>query len=155
MNLDIFNKWATLAANVGVLVGIVFLASELNQNTRATRAEIYQSRAFENADTRISVLQPGQLEEVLFKTDYGNWSDDFEVGTVNELSEIERWRLKQYVEADIRMFDNNLYQCGLGFHDSVFCIANEEAVKSRLDDWEEILEYPINPMFTRILSLKD
>ena len=33
MNNDRFNRWLTLAANIGVLVGIVFLALEIRQNS--------------------------------------------------------------------------------------------------------------------------
>jgi len=33
MNSDGLNQWLTLAANFGVLVGIVFLALEIRQNT--------------------------------------------------------------------------------------------------------------------------
>lgn len=33
MNSDRLNRWLTLAANVGVLVGIVFLALEIRQNS--------------------------------------------------------------------------------------------------------------------------
>ena len=35
MNADKVNKWLTLAANIAVIAGIVFLALELNQNSRA------------------------------------------------------------------------------------------------------------------------
>lgn len=33
MNLDNINKWLSFAANIGVIIGIFFLALELNQNT--------------------------------------------------------------------------------------------------------------------------
>ena len=39
MNLDSTNRWLTLAANIGVLAGIIFLAYELQQNTVATQLE--------------------------------------------------------------------------------------------------------------------
>ena len=45
MNLSDLNKTITLAANVGVLAGIVFLAVEVNQNTRATDVEANWSRS--------------------------------------------------------------------------------------------------------------
>lgn len=32
MNLDNLNKWLTLASNLGVLIGIIFLTVEINQN---------------------------------------------------------------------------------------------------------------------------
>jgi len=45
MKLEELNKWLTLGANLGVLVGIAFLAYEISQNTEAlysqTRATIY------------------------------------------------------------------------------------------------------------------
>jgi len=42
MNLDNFNKWLTLAANIGVIVGIVFLAIEIQQNTKVQLANSRQ-----------------------------------------------------------------------------------------------------------------
>ena len=34
MNMEKLNHWLTLTANIGVLIGIVFLASEINQSNR-------------------------------------------------------------------------------------------------------------------------
>ena len=39
MNLDSTNRWLTLAANIGVMAGIIFLAFELQQNTVATQLD--------------------------------------------------------------------------------------------------------------------
>ena len=39
MDADRLNRWLTLIANLGVVAGLVFLAVELNQNTKATIAE--------------------------------------------------------------------------------------------------------------------
>lgn len=38
MNVETVNRWLTLAANVGVIVGIAFLIVEINQNTQATKS---------------------------------------------------------------------------------------------------------------------
>jgi hypothetical protein len=38
MNMDKLNKWLMLVANIGVIVGIAFLAVEVNQNNRLLRA---------------------------------------------------------------------------------------------------------------------
>jgi hypothetical protein len=35
MKLSAINDWLTLAANIGVLAGIIFLAMEIQQNTTA------------------------------------------------------------------------------------------------------------------------
>ena len=38
MNVEKWRRWLTLAANVGVLAGIIFLAVEIRQNTLAVQA---------------------------------------------------------------------------------------------------------------------
>ena len=42
MKLDDLNRWLTLAANLGVILGIVFIGIEMNQSTRATKAQTAQ-----------------------------------------------------------------------------------------------------------------
>ena len=43
MNWDRLNRWLTLFANLGVFVGIVFLAVEIRENTKATQAASIQA----------------------------------------------------------------------------------------------------------------
>jgi len=43
MNADSINKWLTLGANLGVLMGITLVAYEINQATVTTRAEMISS----------------------------------------------------------------------------------------------------------------
>lgn len=60
MNFDHLNRWLTLIANVGVLIGIVFLAREIDQSNRIAerdgRSELvsneleFQSTLIENPD---------------------------------------------------------------------------------------------------------
>ena len=45
MKSDKINRWLTLAANIGVLVGIVVLIVEIGQNTELMRAQMVQARA--------------------------------------------------------------------------------------------------------------
>lgn len=49
--MDRLNEWLTLFANVAVLIGIVFVAYEIQQNTEATHAQ-----------TREAVLAAAQIE---------------------------------------------------------------------------------------------
>lgn len=39
MNMDNINKWFTLAANIGVIAGIIFLAIELQQNNNLLQSQ--------------------------------------------------------------------------------------------------------------------
>ena len=60
MNLDSTNRWLTLAANVGVLAGIIFLAYEIQQNTAATRLEAAGN--FQSSFAEIEMLIAGNPE---------------------------------------------------------------------------------------------
>ena len=44
MDSDRLNRWLTLVANVGVLVGLILILFELNQNSDLMRSQIVQSR---------------------------------------------------------------------------------------------------------------
>ncbi|NIP23581.1 MAG: hypothetical protein GWN81_05995, partial [Phycisphaerae bacterium] len=45
MNSDQLNRWLTLGANIGVVVGIALLILEINQNTEMMRAQMTQARS--------------------------------------------------------------------------------------------------------------
>ena len=45
MNLDRLNQWLILAANLGVLIGIIILSMEIRQNTVAIRGTAIQTAA--------------------------------------------------------------------------------------------------------------
>ena len=53
MDFDRLNKWMTLAANVGVLAGIVFLAFEIRQNERAVTLD-YELALLDSASLDVS-----------------------------------------------------------------------------------------------------
>ena len=40
MNSDQIGRWLTLAANVGVIAGLILVAVQINQNTAITKAQI-------------------------------------------------------------------------------------------------------------------
>jgi hypothetical protein len=56
--MDKLNQWMTLAVNVGVLIGIIFLAYEIRQNTDAVHAQ-----------TREAILAAGQAELQAVRSD--------------------------------------------------------------------------------------
>ncbi|NCF74663.1 MAG: hypothetical protein GWP67_14315 [Gammaproteobacteria bacterium] len=60
VNLDSTNRWLTLAANIGVLAGIIFLAYELQQNTVATRVEAASN--FNSSFSEIELFIAGNPE---------------------------------------------------------------------------------------------
>jgi hypothetical protein len=57
MNMDSVNKWLTLAANLGVIAGIIFLGIEIGQNSdqlaAQTRSTMFEARvSLENDSAR-------------------------------------------------------------------------------------------------------
>ena len=58
MKLETLNRWLTLSANIGVLIGIVFLAIEIQQNTNVNRA------------IAINAIQTGAREQIMALVEY-------------------------------------------------------------------------------------
>ncbi len=58
MNLDSVNKWLTLAANIGVLAGIIFLAVEVQQNSTQLKLQSYQSWVSANVAMNMTASDP-------------------------------------------------------------------------------------------------
>jgi hypothetical protein len=106
MDSDGLNKWLTLAANIGVIAGIVFLALELRQNTEMMRA---QTRSVMSQDT-ISMLTL-------------DVSDATYLDTVNrglageELTELEQAQFRRTYNAWIWHWNNLVYQHRVGLYD--------------------------------------
>lgn len=103
MKLDRINAWLSLAGNVAVLAGIVFLAIEINQNTAMMQTQIHQSRAALAMTEAQSIYNSDYVPALLFK-----------VKEEAELSSEERVRYKSLFRAFNRNFDNQLRQFNEG-----------------------------------------
>lgn len=99
MKLDRLNSWLSLAANLAVLVGIVFVAVEIAQNTAMVETQIHQSRA-EAASAEARSLYNSDLVPALL----------VKVQADVELSPEETIRWKALFRAFNRNFDNQLRQ---------------------------------------------
>jgi hypothetical protein len=99
VNLDKANKWLSVIANLGVVVGIVFLAYELRQNTLSTDLEVASN--FQSSFTEIEMLIAGDSEfsEILVKGRSGL-----------ELTDQERLRLAVFYTNVLRHWQNVHYQ---------------------------------------------
>ena len=64
MNLDRLNKWLILAANLGVLVGIIFLSIEIRQNTAAIRGTAIQTAATLSREQMFVIAQDAELSRI-------------------------------------------------------------------------------------------
>lgn len=63
------NRWLTLGANVGVLLGIIMLIVELRQNAALTRADMEQQKNYFLAEIEFNITKP-ETSEVWMKSIY-------------------------------------------------------------------------------------
>ncbi|PCJ25756.1 MAG: hypothetical protein COA96_06940 [SAR86 cluster bacterium] len=97
--MDKLNKWLTLIANLGVLIGIVFVAIEIQQNTQVSRSIAIDS--IQNASRE--QLMAMVLDESLLALEMKARHEE-------ELSLQERARLSYYYEATLRHLENAFLQ---------------------------------------------
>jgi len=95
MNADSINRWLTLSANIGVLIGIILLIVELDQNSALVRAQIHQSRS----DAHVG---------------------HSDTSSVDVLTPIELHRYTAYIAARHTDLDNLFYQYQQGFLDEEY-----------------------------------
>ncbi len=104
MNANNVNKWLTLSANIGVVIGLVLLVVEIGQNTEMMRAQINQSRTDTAISEQQAVFNSGYIPALLAKRDRGE-----------PFSEEEWFRYTTLFRSGNRSQDNNLWQYNHGF----------------------------------------
>ncbi len=104
MNADNVNKWLTLSANIGVVIGLVLLIIEIGQNTEMMRAQINQSRTDTALSQNQAIYNSDYIPALLAMRDRGE-----------PFSEEEMIRYANYFRANSRNQDNNLWQYNQGY----------------------------------------
>jgi hypothetical protein len=105
LDSDQLNRWLTLGANLGVLVGIILLVIELDQNRDMMRAQIRNELARGGADILLSVIHDREFADTLVRAGAG------EPHTGTEELQIEAWNdlLFGYWENVHYQYRQNLY----------------------------------------------
>jgi len=99
MDTEAVSRWLSIGANFGVLVGIVFLAVEIQQNTEMTRAQITQSRAEAALAMADLTANSDYLPAIMVKARNGE-----------PLTDEEAIRYVVQIRAALRNQDNNIQQ---------------------------------------------
>jgi hypothetical protein len=96
MNNEKLNQWLTILANLGVVVGIIFLVVEIRQtstqiekNTAALSAQVFFQLNESSSISKRAIAQDAELAELLMRGD-----EDPE-----SLTELERERFIQWTKA--------------------------------------------------------
>ena len=115
---DRLNRWLTLGANIGVLIGIVLLLLELDQNSDLLRAQIHQARADTHVGQRLNEGESEKLTAIRMKLAKNGYSKD--VTSVDVLTPEELFRFRQYIAARHTDLDNLFYQYQQGYLDEEY-----------------------------------
>ena len=99
MKLAGTDKWLNLVANIGVLVGIVFLAYEIQQNTVATQLEVASSFQSSFSEVEMLIAVDSEFAELLFNARIGA-----------ELSPQEQFRIAVFYGNVLRTWQNVHFQ---------------------------------------------
>ena len=114
MNNNRLNRWLSLGANFGVLVGLILLVYEVRQNSDLMRAQISMERATTNIQLLASFANGGDLIPIdvkLYEEIEGfpgalGWS---EILTAEEKRRYEFWMYARLTE-----LNNDWFQCAEG-----------------------------------------
>lgn len=118
MNADKANRWLTLVANVGVLIGLALLIFELRQNQELTRAQIHQERASTWVSDRFDRADTEYVAPALTKFYEAGYPDNLDA--LEELTPVEQFRVRDILDGFLGDYDNLHYQYQQGFLDEEF-----------------------------------
>lgn len=118
MDSDKVNRWLTLTANIGVLLGIVLLSIELDQNSDLLRAQIHQARADTHVGHRLNDVESDKWAAINMKLAENGYPRD--VTSVEVLTPEELFRFRNYKAARHTDLDNLFYQYQQGYLDEEY-----------------------------------
>ena len=154
MNADSINKWLSLGANFGVVIGLILLIIEINQNSALVQAQIHQSRSDQHVSNRIQIANSELLIPVIQKFESeGGLSN---LSAIDGFTELEVARFKEFITAYHQDYDNMFYQYQQGYLDDEFYRYRVEQPIALFAPWWEKLDvfesYGRRPSFAAEVS---
>lgn len=134
MNSDKLNKWLTLVANFGVVVGLIVVVLELRQTQVIMSAESSMQRA-QMSRENASMAARNNIAEIETKLAAGR-----------EITPVERRNLNEFATSLLRHYEVMHYQNQIGVLDEeiwennaqgVLSYMNEPAFKYLYPDWPD------------------
>jgi hypothetical protein len=122
MESDKLNRWLTLGANLGVLVGLVLVAYEINQS-RVQLELATSSDGTDNFTQAMEILvQDEELSELIYRAER----------SYESLDDFERWRVSKYLDGFMSMSEQD-YLVISNMHD-------KDVAKGFEVDWRENIQ---------------
>jgi hypothetical protein len=151
MDKDRLNRWwLGLAANLGVVAGIVLLVYELEQNREMMRAQTRNELSVQIVDLLSQVATSDELSSLLFRSESGEPLND---------EEIVQFQARAL--AMLRYFENVHYQYRQGMYDEEEFTAQQEAWRGFMTnaayvsiwcDWRETFSPDFKVAFEALIS---
>jgi len=115
MDSDRLNRWLTLGANLGVLVGIILLVVELRQNTTMMEAQIWNDRTAHGIEMFMGIAESNELSEIDSILREAGFPDD--PTAIENLSPVQKRQYYWFLRASRFRAENMLAQQQLGLID--------------------------------------
>ena len=97
MNLDATNRWLSLLANVGVIIGLILIAYELNQTQEQLEMSALADATDNYTQAMEGLVQDENLSALLFRAE-----TNFE-----KLEQFEKWRVYKYLDGFFTMSEQD------------------------------------------------
>ena len=120
------NQWLSVVANAGVLVGIVFLAFEIRQNTEMMEAQTRDSMTGKQMQYAEWIATDDYLAKIMAK----GMADG-----IVALSNDEAWSFTFALNGIWREWENSLYQQSLGLY-------TDDEFQPRVERWKRFMGFP-------------
>ena len=129
-----------MAANIGVLAGILFLALEIRQNTQTLRIDTYESRANGLIEMYADVSQSPVLSSALTKLEYDLNDECPDTTLAANLTDEERLNVSLWFRANAVRLDAQVFQYEEGSLDAGYFSTRTLGAIDRLIPWLEIYQ---------------
>jgi hypothetical protein len=125
MNSDRLNRWLTLAANIGVFLGLVLVAYEINQSAINLELAV-SSDGSDNFQQAMEVLvQDEDLATLIYKAE----------SSYETLDEFETWRVSKYLDGFFTMSEQDFRVLAT--------LSGGDAAVGFEEDWRENMVLPM------------
>jgi hypothetical protein len=121
VDTDKLNRWLALAANFGVLIGLILLVYEVRQNSDLMRAQISMERTNTNMQILADFANGGELIPIDVKLREEVKGFPKALGWSANLSTEERRRYEFWMFVRLVELNNDWFQCTEGFVPAETC----------------------------------
>lgn len=97
MNADKLNRWLSLGANIGVVIGLLLVAMQINQDAALTRAQLFSDHTDSRREWSQAMMGPNPMEVVAKSIERPqdltlaelHIMDSYFIGAINEIRRLE------------------------------------------------------------------